>query len=199
MCLIEEKIMTNKENLRKPAALEMKAMLRSVLEDLEAGRLSDGTEDPTSRHTMQAIKSILAKSKNKKTGKKRFIDNGDGTATDKVTGLTWLIDDAVFCGENGLPWEEAIKKAAKWKYAGHKDWRVPGYHELVSLVTFDGKDGLMDKVFEGHRTGYSWTSQDYVPNTANAMIVGFTNGSVTDASKTGAYYVRPVRGDPKIT
>ena len=124
----------------------------------------------------------------------QFVDNGDGTATDKVTGLMWLVNDVTFCGLNGLPLEKAKEKVATWGYAGHDNWRVPDYYELISLVKFDGKKGLMDDIFNGHRTGYFWTSQDYVPNPATALVVGFNNGRVVTGTKTSAYYVRPVRG-----
>lgn len=126
----------------------------------------------------------------------RYIDNGDGTISDTLTGLMWLQNDKIFCGEEGHPQQAAKVKARTFKFAGHNDWRVPGYYELISIVDFDGKNGLLNELFKGHRGGYFWTSQTYVPNTTNAMVVGFNGGNVIVGTKTAAYYVRPVRGGP---
>ncbi|MEI7732898.1 MAG: DUF1566 domain-containing protein [Verrucomicrobiota bacterium] len=64
-----------------------------------------------------------------------FHDNGDGTITDRATGLTWSQADS----GNGLNWQEALawvqKKNAE-KYLGHHDWRLPNAKELQSIVDY---------------------------------------------------------------
>jgi hypothetical protein len=68
-------------------------------------------------------------------GKNDFHDNGDGTVTDRATGLQWTKTDS----GRGMNWQQALawaqqKNAAK--YLGHDDWRVPNVKELQSIVDY---------------------------------------------------------------
>ena len=68
-------------------------------------------------------------------GKNDFHDNGDGTITDRATGLMWSKADS----GQGMNWQDALawvqKKNAE-KYLGHNDWRLPSVKELQSLVDY---------------------------------------------------------------
>lgn len=64
-----------------------------------------------------------------------YTDNGDGTITDKVTGLMWQQDP----GEK-MTYEEAIAGTESFTLAGYDDWRMPTIKELYSLIQFDGLD-----------------------------------------------------------
>jgi len=63
-----------------------------------------------------------------------YLDNGDGTVTDNVTGLMWQQD----MGDK-MSWEDAISQAESSDLAGYDDWRVPTIKELYSLILFTGK------------------------------------------------------------
>ena len=68
-------------------------------------------------------------------GTNDFHDNGDGTITDRATGLMWAKADS----QAGLNWEAALawvqaRNAAK--YCGHTDWRLPDAKELQSIVDY---------------------------------------------------------------
>ena len=78
---------------------------------------------------------------NTKYGKNDFGDNGDGTITDRATGLTWTKLDSghLKAGENQdgkLNWEQALRWAEDFEYAGYSDWRLPNIKELQSLVDY---------------------------------------------------------------
>lgn len=62
-----------------------------------------------------------------------YIDNGDGTITDNVTGLMWQSD----MGEK-ITFSEAITIAETLILGGYDDWRVPTIKELYSLILFTG-------------------------------------------------------------
>ena len=64
-----------------------------------------------------------------------YADNGDGTITDKVTGLMWQRDP----GEK-MTYAQAVAGAAGFDLAGHHDWRLPTIKELYSLILFSGTD-----------------------------------------------------------
>ena len=65
-------------------------------------------------------------------GRNDFHDNGDGTISDRATGLMWSKADS----GKGLNWEQSLAYAAKTKLAGHADWRVPNAKELQSIVDY---------------------------------------------------------------
>jgi hypothetical protein len=81
----------------------------------------------------------------------RFENHGDGTATDKLTGLVWLKNancTAFYSGDstgaNRRNWDEALTAANSLStgYCGLSDgssagdWRLPNVRELHSLVDF---------------------------------------------------------------
>jgi len=61
-------------------------------------------------------------------GKNDFRDNGDGTITDRATGLMWQKADS----GKGLNWEQALAYAASLKGG----WRLPNAKELQSIVDY---------------------------------------------------------------
>lgn len=91
-------------------------------------------------------------------GKNQFHDNGDGTITDRATGLTWMKRDSghLEAGENRdgrLNWEQALDWAENLEYAGHSDWRLPTVKELQSVADYTrspstSKSAAMDPIFE---------------------------------------------------
>ncbi|KAA3645548.1 MAG: DUF1566 domain-containing protein [Chloroflexi bacterium] len=64
-----------------------------------------------------------------------YVDNGDGTVADLVTGLMWQQDP----GEK-MTYSEAVAGADNFSLAGYDDWRLPTIKELYSLILFSGYD-----------------------------------------------------------
>ncbi len=66
-----------------------------------------------------------------------YVDVGDGTVTDRATGLTWTQADSGAAGTAGvLTWKEALAWAEGLELGGHDDWRLPDAKELQSLVDY---------------------------------------------------------------
>jgi len=68
-------------------------------------------------------------------GKNDLHDNGDGTITDRATGLMWAKADS----KAGMNWEASlawVQQRNAEKYLGHNDWRLPNAKELQSLVDY---------------------------------------------------------------
>jgi hypothetical protein len=68
-------------------------------------------------------------------------DNGDGTITDRATGLCWARVDSghLKAGANRdgkVNWEEALRWTEALEYAGYSDWRLPNAKELQSIVDY---------------------------------------------------------------
>lgn len=116
-----------------------------------------------------------------------FVDNGDGTITDRRTGLTWekksrdgsLHDvDATFTwGASVSPWALNGSVVGEFLgvldtvpcFAGHCDWRLPNLRELQSIVDFGRSAPATPPDFDaGCVPGCSVTSCSCTPATAAA-------------------------------
>lgn len=72
----------------------------------------------------------------------RYRDNGNGTITDSKTNLTWMRCSlgqqwtGSTCAGVAMEmnWNDALRTAMSFGYAGHSDWRVPTVDELDTLV-----------------------------------------------------------------
>jgi hypothetical protein len=133
----------------------------------------------------------------------RFTDNGDGTVTDKLTGLMW----AKNANMGGLMnWNSAIDYADNLFLGAAgcgltwNDWRLPNVRELQSLIDFSNYSPALPS---GHPfsymqfQGYYWSSTTYTGNTNYAWIVLIQDGYVSCTDKTGYFDYNsmwPVRG-----
>ena len=64
-------------------------------------------------------------------GQNDFVDNGNGTITDRATGLMWTKSDL-----GPFDWPTALSFADTAKYAEYSDWRIPNVKELQSIVDY---------------------------------------------------------------
>ncbi|MCP4719375.1 MAG: DUF1566 domain-containing protein, partial [Desulfobacteraceae bacterium] len=100
-----------------------------------------------------------------------FLDNGDGTITDLVTGLTW--SRAVDAQKVSL--EQALKIAEKMTLAGYSDWRVPKIKELYSLINFSGYTGQGGAGIPGNSPGRPVSTASGKSKTSQKNPVPFIN------------------------
>ena len=74
-----------------------------------------------------------------------YIDNGDGTVTDNVTGVMWQQSpdtdgDGDIDAEDKLTYDEAGPYCTNLSLAGYTDWELPDIKTLYSLIDFRGTD-----------------------------------------------------------
>jgi len=84
-----------------------------------------------------------------------YVDNGDGTVTDMVTGLMWQQSpdtdgDGDIDANDKLTYAEAVAGADTFNLGGYDDWRLPTIKEQYSLILFSGVD---PSGYEGTNTG----------------------------------------------
>ncbi len=72
-----------------------------------------------------------------------FVDNGDDTVTDRVTGLQWqqLVD------ADRRKWEGSMEYCHNLELAGKSDWRLPNVKELISIVNYNKTSPSIDAEF----------------------------------------------------
>ncbi|MBF0565501.1 MAG: DUF1566 domain-containing protein [Nitrospirae bacterium] len=135
----------------------------------------------------------------------RFIDNGDDTVTDNLTGLMWAEDAGTStvgaCTGGDMTWTNAFDYVAclnDANYLDHNDWRLPNINELESMVNVEESGNgkrLGNFGFTNVQENY-WSSTTYASKEAYAWVVGIDNGCVSHSNKTESdnYFVGPSFG-----
>lgn len=149
-------------------------------------------------------------------GNNDFSDNGDGTISDRATGLMWMKSDS----GAGMNWEEALKFSEALSQAGHDDWRLPNAKELQSIVDYtrspDTTDSpaispLFSTTAITNEAGkkdwpFFWTSTTHLdgPNASQAIYVAFgraigsMHGDTMDVHGAGAQRSDPKTGSARL-
>jgi hypothetical protein len=142
-------------------------------------------------------------------GENDFIDNGDGTITDRATGLMWTKADS----GRTMDWKEALKYAENLNHAGYEDWRLPNVKELQSIVDYSrapdapavsARGAAIDPIFDlTAEESWFWTSTTHIENNFGYYVCfgqGFSamvrNGKQINAHGAGAVRSDPKAGDP---
>lgn len=124
----------------------------------------------------------------------RFLDNGDGTVTDNLTGLMWTQNANL---NSTRPWSDALSDVNTLNLGGHEDWRLPNRKEFISLMDYAESNPALPAghPFLNVQTGTSyWTSSTTALNTAFAWLSSLRAGTLGYTNKTSSYYVWAVRG-----
>jgi hypothetical protein len=128
----------------------------------------------------------------------RFVNNGDGTVSDKCTGLMWMRNTVDVNGDgqwNDLdltPWCDALKFCEDMTLAGYNDWRLPNVRELASIVDYGQYNPAINPVFRAEIADY-WSSTPNSPDNNRPLYeVDFGSGSIF-AWHSQALYFRAVR------
>lgn len=125
----------------------------------------------------------------------RFVDNMDGTVSDKQTGLMWAKCSGGQTRENNTcigmwsnirlyTWLQALDIAENSAtLGGYTDWRVPNVKELASLIEDRCYNPSINlEVFPNTASQPYWTSSAKLAN--KAYMVNFEFGGVSD----GVYF-----------
>lgn len=121
-------------------------------------------------------------------GVSHFANNGDGTITDRATGLVWEQND-----HPAQDWDAALATCAAAATGGRGGWRLPDAKELHSILDYTRspdttRSAAIDPLFnataiinEGGATdwGYYWSSTTHVTNEgsgSSAVYIAFGRG-----------------------
>ena len=115
-----------------------------------------------------------------------FIDNGDGTITDKGSGLVWEKST----GTRSYTWAKAKAYCDTLTLGGKSDWRLPTRNELQSIVDYTRYNPAINRVyFPDTASSEYWSSTKVAISDNETLIkyywyVGFNNGEVDSISTT---------------
>lgn len=128
----------------------------------------------------------------------RFVDNGNGTVTDALTGLMWIKAPHALSGNDYVKsWSGGLSLCNALVFAGHDDWRLPNLFELQSLRDLSQTSmatWLNSQGFSGIKTPWYWSATVDAGNTANAWIININDGFPLSQSQAYGRYAWPVRG-----
>jgi hypothetical protein len=109
-----------------------------------------------------------------------FVDNKDGTVTDKSTGLMWQKSGTL----NSLEYKEAKKHIGHLnieRFAGYSDWRLPNVEQLASLLEKEKINGVhLDPVFSNRQVTCWTVDEREVTSQYNkgTWVVNFKQGQI---------------------
>jgi hypothetical protein len=130
-----------------------------------------------------------------------FTDNGNGTVTDKKTGLMWQKEDDgntynwyVAAGVHDTNYNPTTKSVCgKLTLAGYSDWRLPSNTELRSIVDSSIPEPgptIDEAYFPRTKSSVYWSS------TQDSAAYGtvFRSGNIFIGWRGNLWYIRCVRG-----
>ena len=133
----------------------------------------------------------------------RFMDNGDGTITDHLTGLIWLKNANCFgihTWDDAITYSNSLASGSCGLNDGSvaSDWRLPNVVELESLVNIgvsNPASWLSAQGFTIVKLSNFWSASTNASNTSSAWVVDSLSGLVFGGhNKANFNYVWPVRG-----
>jgi hypothetical protein len=131
----------------------------------------------------------------------RYQDNGNGTVTDRATGLIWKQyaegRSGAGCATGSaqtFTWQAALQHAEAAVFAGSSLWRLPNKNELASLVERRCDFPAINATFFPNTpSSWFWSSSPSANYSGGAWDVHFGGGLVAYDGKDGTLYVRLVR------
>jgi hypothetical protein len=139
----------------------------------------------------------------------RFTINSNGTVTDNLTGLIWLMNANCIdtlggiskAGQlswaNALIWSNYLASGACGLSDGSVagDWRLSNVYELESLIDLQYASPSLSSghPFSNVKSNYYWSSSSHVNDRGRAFPVAMAYGHVIPDATAAPDYVWPVR------
>ncbi len=121
----------------------------------------------------------------------RWIKMPDGTVQDTKWSLSW--EDTISGAKKTLTWEEAKGYCETIFLNGHDDWRLPTYHELLSIVHYQHYNPAIVKGFKYLTRDSYWSSDVLASDATLVWSVNFYAGNTYYYKQDTKQSVRCVR------
>mgnify|MGYP000052905118 CR=1 FL=1 len=144
----------------------------------------------TSYHYLRAVRGEAE-------GIMNFVDNGNGTITDKNTGLIWQKGSP----DSTMDWNSSLTYCENLTLAGYENWRLPTIKELISIVDYCQYDPAINiEFFPNTASDKYWSSTTNVSDANKAWALDFYMGRPTNGYYKGNFCkVRAVRNNIQPT
>jgi hypothetical protein len=120
-----------------------------------------------------------------------YVDNGDGSVTDTVTGLVWqqAVPPGTYAQANAALYCKGLS------LAGHADWRLPTAIELVSILDLTRATGTINSTyFPNTPTSTAfWSSTPLAGSSLDGWLVHYGTGHLVYGALSAPSFVRCVR------
>ena len=83
-----------------------------------------------------------------------YIDNSNGTVTDRRTGLMWFVFHTSPDGKPCLNHSDTVQYVKELEIAGYRNWRIPSVEELQVILQ-------SQPMFPADRSHFFWTSERF--------------------------------------
>ena len=137
---------------------ERQAAIRNRQKDEEKRRAllrqqaAKARRDQEKQRVLQIRKQVSAQLR---SVDRRYTDNGDGTVTDRVTGLTWCLLDSYLELGRCISYRTAKTYINQLNVGSHTDWRLPTAGELAGIYK-------SSPYFPGSGADWYWTADSFV-------------------------------------
>ena len=119
-----------------------------------------------------------------------YINNGDGTFTNKITSITWQDESHVI--NTKTSWNDAINYCEGLTIGSNSNWRLPTINELISFIDYNNYDPTINSEFNYVTSADLYWSSTSAQTKSNAWFVDFKEGVSGDITKTTLLYMRCV-------
>lgn len=170
-------------------------ILLIVLMETDA-KQKEGFAEPSLSAPHQA-KSTADKTRDKKySSDGRYVDNLDGTISDRKTGMMWTKKDSHADLSKCLDWNDSVSYVRWLRTGGYEDWRLPTVSELKEIFE-PSKSNIMgfdhdikhplhlDSIFADGAAYSYWSSQK--AGSCCALNILFTYGYVSQNLRFDCY------------
>jgi len=108
---------------------------------------------------------------------------------DNKTGLLWQDNDHV---KNKLQtYKEALAYCSSLELDGVKNWQVPGFVELFSIIDTKSYNPSISKAFKNVQAKNYWTTKLFSHGVnSQAFVIDFKSGAFNRKKMNQKYYVR---------
>lgn len=111
--------------------------------------------------------------------------------TDKKNMIYW--QDNPSSKATSEDWDDAILYCKTLEINGKKNWRLPTFDELLSIVDYSRVNPAINPIFEEVAEGTYWTATNFSPTDARAWTIHFSTGKSYYSYKTTNHAVRCVK------
>ena len=126
-----------------------------------------------------------------------FANSLPDVVVDKDNKIYW--QDNQESMESSEDWDDAVAYCSNLSLDGMKEWRLPTFKELLSIVDFGRVHPAINKAFEFTNDDTYWSATGFALTSSRAWIIDFRTGESYYSYTSTNHTVRCVKDMPAAT